>query len=154
MDQHELPNYPLYWFALDGTPTWKTPPRRGRTPGSFACPEYVDKNGRMYYKLKTASGIWSTAYKHSLEKAVGSQPLGEFLFPVPGFRSYSIDSNGTPFHISSCGQIRQLNPDIGARRERYVLYDCWGRRRALSRYALLRLVNHATGYRYKELGMS
>jgi hypothetical protein len=147
MEKHELSNFPLYWFASDGTPTRKEPSRRGPSAGSYACPEYADKKGRAHYKLKTASGIQTTVYKHSLAEAVRSQPLGEFLYPVPGFRSYSIDSCGTPYHISTCGIVRQLNADIGARRERFVLYDCWGRRRALSRYALLRFVGRDSGFK-------
>ena len=147
MEKNELSKYPLYWFAQDGTPTWRNPPNRGRSPGSCTCPEYTDKKGRVHYKLKTASGIWSTAYRHALAEAVRSQPLGEFLFPLPGFRSYSVDASGTPYRVSSCGYIRQLNADIGARRERFVLYDSWGRRRGLSRYAMLRLVNLDSGFR-------
>lgn len=141
MAKHELFNYPLYWFDETGTPTRRDPPTRGRTPGCCECREYIDSKGTPYFKLKTLTGKRHTVYRHQILEALRTQELQEFLNPVPGFLSYSIDSSGTPYRISSSGAVRQLAPDIGARRERFVLYDCWGRRRTLSRYSLLRLVN-------------
>lgn len=138
---NELANYPQYLFDNEGVPRRKQPTTKGRSIGSTECTAYTDPQGRVYYKLLTASGTRKTAYRHLLAEAVRTQELQEFLNPVPGFLSYSIDSSGTPYRISSSGAVRQLCPDIGARRERFVLYDCWGRRRTLSRYSLLRLVN-------------
>lgn len=138
---HELSNYPQYLFTEDGVPQRKQPVVHGPAAGSVNCPAYTDSKGRVYYKLRTASGIRRTAYRHKLAEAVKTEQMQEYLVPLPGFNNYSIDPTGTPYRISVSGGVRQLAPDIGARRERFVLYDCWNRRRALSRYSLLRLVN-------------
>lgn len=141
MTQHELPNYPLYWFATDGTPTRKEPAKRGPSAGTTTCTEHLDSRGRIYYKLSDVAGRRMTVHKHSLVTAVQSIGLNELLYPLPGFRSYSVSLDGTPFCVEQNGTVRQLHPDIGARRERYVLYDNWGRRRRLSRGSLLWLAD-------------
>lgn len=141
MTQHELPNYPLYWFATDGTPSRKEPTKHGRNVGTQTCTEYQDSRNRIYYKLVDAAGRRCTVYKHSLANAIATVDLCEFLYPLPGFRSYSVSIDGTPFRVEQNGTVRQLNADIGARRERFVLYDSWGRRRRLSRSSLLWLAD-------------
>ena len=141
MTQHELPNYPLYWFANDGTPTRKEPTKHGRNVGTQTCTEYRDSGNRIYYKLLDASGRRMSVLKRNLVTAVQSIGLNELLYPLPGFRSYSVSIDGTPFRVEQNGTVRQLYPDIGARRERFVLYDSWGRRRRLSRPSLLRLAD-------------
>ena len=152
MTQHELPNYPLYWFATDGTPTRKEPTKRGPSAGVQTCTQYLDSRGRIHYKLVDATGRRCTVYRDSLANAIASIDLCEFLYPLPGFRSYSVSVDGTPYRVERNGTVRQLNADIGARRERFVLYDSWGRRRGLSRYALLRLVNLDSGFRARATG--
>ena len=141
MTQHELPNYPLYWFANDGTPTRKEPTKRGPSAGTQTCTEYLDSRGGIHYKLLDASGRRMSVLKRNLVTAVQSIGLNELLYPLPGFRSYSVSIDGTPFRVEQNGTVRQLYPDIGARRERFVLYDSWGRRRRLSRPSLLRLAD-------------
>jgi len=141
MTQHELPNYPLYWFATDGTPTRREPTKHGRNAGAQTCTEYLDSRGRIHYKLVDAVGRRCSVYKHSLANAIATIDICEFLYPLPGFRRYSVSIDGTPFRVEQNGTVRQLNADIGARRERFVLYDSWGRRRQLTRFSLLRLAD-------------
>jgi hypothetical protein len=58
-----------------------------------------------------------------------------------------VDDSGQPYCLKPSGVLNRLNLDVSAKTERFVLYDRKGRRRTLTRAALIRLASTFPGQR-------
>jgi hypothetical protein len=137
--------FPRYHFALDGTPTWAEPPRRGRSAGKTQVAPFMYR-GHPHYCLLNRDGKYVNVSQRNLRKAVASTNLDrydDFVALTGIFDGYFVDSLGYPYRLCASGAFRSVLSDLRWGRERYRLTihigEYYTERATLSREQLLDL---------------
>jgi hypothetical protein len=140
-----LPVFPRYHFALDGTPTWAEPPRRGRSAGKTEVKPFMNR-GLPHYCLLNRDGKYVNVSQRNLCRAVASTNFDECadVVALTGiFGGYFVNSLGYPFRLCASGGLRPVLSDLRWNRERYRLTihigDYYTEKATLSREQLLEL---------------
>jgi hypothetical protein len=143
----DLARFPAYSFDASGQPFRKTVVRRGPKSGSLVVSRFVTAAGEEAFKLYDQNGKRTSVLRRSIARALNDQELIPSLEPLAGFVTYFVDESGQPYCLKPSGVLNRLNLDVSAKTERFVLYDRKGRRRTLTRAALVRLASTFPGQR-------
>lgn len=144
---YDLARFPDYSFDVTGQPYRKTAIKRGPKSGTLVVTRFTTTAGEEAFKLYDQNGRRTSVLRRSLARALDDQELIPSLEPLSGFVTYFVDLSGQPYCLKPSGILHKLNLDTSAQTERFVLYDRKGRRRTLTRAALIRLANQFPGHK-------
>jgi len=142
---YDLARFPDYSFDATGQPYRKSAIRRGPKSGTLVVSRFMTTAGEEAFKLYDQNGKRTSVLRRSLAQALNDQELIPSLEPLAGFVTYFVDLSGQPYCLKPSGVLHKLNLDVSAQTERFVLYDRKGRRRTLTRAALIRLATQFSG---------
>lgn len=147
LNTYDLARFPDYSFDVTGQPYRKSVIKRGPKSGTLVVTRFTTAAGEEAFKLYDQNGKRTSVLRRSLAQALNDQELIPSLEPLAGFVTYFVDLSGQPYCLKPSGILHKLNLDTSAQTERFVLYDRKGRRRTLTRAALIRLANQFPGHK-------